>query len=199
MAPVLHRTCVSWWCVFFPSSIGSSSLTLQLTSSLDLTNYSYIGRDYPLQYPMMPLDDVAMTLHESVHFSLNASDPVTTEEWVLYSSIPKGVGRTRLGPQQRVFVLTVSHQMHCLRRIHVAFLNREDTLASRGHIHHCLNYLRQTLLCEAADTLERGDFMARDYSLERVGDTLVCKDWEKAFEVFDEKYSEWMAWRAMWN
>jgi hypothetical protein len=148
---------------------------------------------------MVSLEDVALTLHESVHFGLNASDPVEADEWALYSSIPKGVGRTRLGPQQRVFVLTVSHQMHCLRRIHVAFANREDALASRGHVHHCLNYLRQTLLCQAPDMLERGDFMERDYAAERVGDTLICKDWERAFAVFDEKYDEWLAWREAWN
>ncbi|KAJ7114042.1 hypothetical protein C8R44DRAFT_796149 [Mycena epipterygia] len=198
----------------FASTLGALALVLLNASLLlgqvypqlmvrhnnaDLPYYSHVGQDYPLQYPIGPLDTVTMTLHESVHFALNASDPVAADEWVLYSSIPKGIGRTRLGPNQRVFVLTVSHQMHCLRRIHIALLNREDALANYGHVHHCLNYLRQTLLCEAADTLERGDFMERDYELERISDTLVCRDWEKAFEILDGKYEEWLSWRDVWN
>ncbi|KAJ7217068.1 hypothetical protein GGX14DRAFT_533680 [Mycena pura] len=156
-------------------------------------------RDYPLEYPIGALDPVAMTLHESVHFALNASDAVAADEWVLISSVPKGIGRTRLGPTQRVYVVTVAHQLHCLRRIHIALLNREDPLANSGHIHHCLNYLRQTLLCEAADTLERGDFMERDYELERISDTLLCRDWDRVFEILDGKYDEWITWREAWN
>lgn len=168
-------------------------------SLVELPNYSYIGQDYPLVYPMDPLEIVAMTLHESVHFSLNVSDRVALDEWILYSSIPKGIGRTRLGPQQRVFVITVSHQMHCLRRIQAALLNRQDPLAKPAHVSHCLNYLRQTLLCEGADMLERGDFMERVYDVERVGDTLICSDWERAFELLDRKYEQWQAWREVWN
>ncbi|KAJ6464364.1 hypothetical protein C8R45DRAFT_1023826 [Mycena sanguinolenta] len=168
-------------------------------TNIDVVDYSYVGQDYPLQYPIGILEPVAMTLQESVHFTLNASDPVAADEWVLYSSIPKEFGRTRLGASQRVLVLTVSHQMHCLRRIHIALLNREDPLANSAHVHHCLNYLRQTLLCEAIDTVELGDFMEQDYELERIGGTLVCRDWGKAFDILDAKYEEWLTWRETWN
>ncbi|KAJ7432221.1 hypothetical protein B0H11DRAFT_1760855, partial [Mycena galericulata] len=157
-----------------------------------------VGRDYPLKYPIAGLDTVAMTLHESVHFSLNRSDPVERDEWLLYSIIPRGTD-TRLGHEQRVFALTVSHQLHCLRRIYLGLMNREDEEANREHVTHCLNYLRQTLLCEAADTLEFGDFMEREYDSQRVGETVLCKDWGRAFEFFDHKWAEWVAWREKWN
>ncbi|KAJ7065982.1 hypothetical protein B0H15DRAFT_926007 [Mycena belliarum] len=155
-------------------------------------------RDYPLKYPIT-LYPAAMTLHESLHFSLNVSDALEADEWFLYSSIPKGIGRTRLGPQQRVFELTVSHQMHCLRRIYLALVDHDDLRASSEHVNHCLNYLRQTLLCDAADALEFGDFMARDYDVERIGDTLVCDDWERAIDFFDEKYAEWLEWTSVYK
>ncbi|KAJ7792081.1 hypothetical protein B0H13DRAFT_2394080 [Mycena leptocephala] len=191
IAVVFNASLVVWqvWRQFCPPSIIPAA---------DLPAHSYVGQDYPLKYPMIPLDTVAITLHESVHFSLNFSDPMEEEAWFLYSMIPKGT-HTRLGPQQRVFAITVSHQLHCLRRIYLAFANREDERASAEHVNHCLNYLRQTLLCEATDTLERGDFMERDYESDRVGGTLVCKDWEKAFQSFDEKWAEWVAWREVWN
>ncbi|KAJ7484284.1 hypothetical protein FB451DRAFT_1554849 [Mycena latifolia] len=185
----LNASLLTWrvWRRFSPEVVYNASA--------GLPTYSYIGRDYPPRYPIISLDTVAMPLHESVHFSLNASDPMAANEWFLYSSIPKGIGRTRLGAQQRVFELTVSHQMHCLRRIYLAFVNREDERAGPEHVNHCLNYLRQTLLCEGADMLERGDFMERDYDVDQIGDTLVCQDWERAFEFFDEKYAEWQAWQ----
>ncbi|KAJ7602493.1 hypothetical protein DFH06DRAFT_359759 [Mycena polygramma] len=179
--------------------LGCVLTNTEAARELDLPHYSYTGQDYPLTYPIFPLETVAMTLHESVHFSLNASDPLAHDEWVLYSSIPKGIGRTRLGPQQRVFVITVGHQMHCLRRIQAALVNREDPHANPAHVSHCLNYLRQTLLCEAAHMLERGDFMHRSFDLDRIGDTLVCKDWEGAFKFFDKKYEEWQEWRDVLN
>ncbi|KIJ64929.1 hypothetical protein HYDPIDRAFT_65502, partial [Hydnomerulius pinastri MD-312] len=59
------------------------------------------------------------------------------------------------------------------------------------HLHHCFNYLRQTFLCESADTLELGDFMQRDFENERVGDTLVCHDWEQVYTALDENHQEW--------
>lgn len=152
---------------------------------------------------ILSLDAAALTLQETEHFTLNASDDA---EWDLISSIPRGIGRTRLGEEKRVFVLTSIHQMHCLRRIQLALLTRstsdedgrveDDPLATPGHVSHCLNYLRQTILCDAAETLEKGDFMERDFfEGDRVGDTLVCRDWENAFGRFDRRYEEWREWR----
>ncbi|KDQ31840.1 hypothetical protein PLEOSDRAFT_1100367 [Pleurotus ostreatus PC15] len=161
--------------------------------------YSYMGMNYPLIYPIRELDPVAMTLQETVRFGFNASDPIEGQEWDMINAIPRGIGRTRLGPDHRAFVLTFLHQMHCVRRIQYALLNRNDTMASAGHVSHCLNYLRQTILCEAADSVEKGDFMEIDYEEERVGETLVCRDWETAISIFDERYEDWVKWRNTWN
>ncbi|KAG2355600.1 hypothetical protein BDR07DRAFT_519805 [Suillus spraguei] len=47
------------------------------------------------------------------------------------------------------------------------------------HTHHCHKYLRQTLMCDPAHTLEMGDFPSIDYEKDRTGDTLVCRDWRQ--------------------
>ncbi|EPT00049.1 hypothetical protein FOMPIDRAFT_1123480 [Fomitopsis schrenkii] len=155
--------------------------------------------DYP-QLPVGPLDYVTMTFHESVHFALsNRSDSAINAEWSSLASHPDGFGRTRLGPDHNLYVLTFYHQLHCLWKYQQSWVNRSDPIASPHHVLHCLNYLRQTFLCEASDILETGDFMKRDFEVDRVGDTVVCQDWGRVYEYLDDAYAEWTSWRAQWN
>jgi hypothetical protein len=142
-----------------------------------------------------------MTLQESTHFALNLSDPVAEQEWELLVSNPKGFGRTRLGPDHmhRVFVMTNYHQFHCLRKIEVGLLNRSHHISTPHHVQHCLNYLRQGFLCSATDSVEEGDFMEKNFEVDRVGDTLVCQDWERVYDTLDDNYKEWLGWMSKWN
>ncbi|KAG2068844.1 hypothetical protein BDR04DRAFT_1023478, partial [Suillus decipiens] len=60
------------------------------------------------------------------------------------------------------------------------------------HTHHRLNYLRQTLMCDPAHTLEMGDFPSVNYEKERIGDTLVYIDWCKEISVLKEHHEKWL-------
>jgi len=142
-----------------------------------------------------------MTLHESMHFALNSSDTESQLEWESLPSWPKIIGRTHLGPEHRVFVVVFGHQLHCLWKLQQALLdyNRDEPQATYHHVHHCLNYLRQTLLCDSADTLEMGDFLSVDHEEDRMGDTLVCRDWGKAISVLEEYHEKWLQWKAHWD
>ncbi|KAJ7578713.1 hypothetical protein C8J56DRAFT_1170445 [Mycena floridula] len=161
--------------------------------------YSYIGMDFPLQYPMVPLDNVVMSTHETIRYDLDLSDPIAETEWDLLLSNPKGFGRTRLGPDYRVFVIVFYHQMHCLRKIEAGLLNRSHPISTPHHVQHCINYLRQTFLCGADDALEHGDFMLKDYETDRLGNERVCQDWDRAYDVLDDNYNGWLQWRSKWN
>ncbi|KAG2081253.1 hypothetical protein BD769DRAFT_769329 [Suillus cothurnatus] len=113
--------------------------------------YAYTGDDYPWEFPVdLTHEAVAMTLHESVHFALNASDTESQLEWESLPTWPKIIGRTHLGPEHRVFVLVFGHQLHCLWMLQQALLdyNRDYPQVTYHHTHHCLNYLRQTLMCD---------------------------------------------------
>ncbi|KAF9464588.1 hypothetical protein BDZ94DRAFT_1320961 [Collybia nuda] len=188
LAIVVLNVCLMIWRVSFRSGD---------ILSLAQSEYSYVGQDHPYTYPMpTPLDTVAITLHNSVHFAVNSSNPESQDEWNLLATMPMGVGRTRLGPTRRVFVFTITHQMHCMRRMQLGLLNRSDPLGLPGHFSHCLNYLRQTIMCEAADSLERGDFIQQlNENDEQLGTTLVCQDWQQAYSFLDEKYMEWEEWK----
>ncbi|KAG2122892.1 hypothetical protein BD769DRAFT_1473339, partial [Suillus cothurnatus] len=57
--------------------------------------------------------------------------------------------------------------------------NRDYPQVTYHHTHHCLNYLRQTLMCDLAHMLEIGYFLSVDYEKDRMGDTLACRDWAR--------------------
>ncbi|KXN85263.1 hypothetical protein AN958_11557 [Leucoagaricus sp. SymC.cos] len=121
---------------------------------------------------------VGMTLHETVHYGLNASDSVGEEEWSTLSIFPRGFGRIHLGEERRVFNHVFWHQMHCIVSMQTAVRNRNNPFTHPPHIGHCLNYLRQTFLCAADHTLETGDFLKRDFEKDRIADTRMCRDWD---------------------
>ncbi|KZT08022.1 uncharacterized protein LAESUDRAFT_724500 [Laetiporus sulphureus 93-53] len=160
-------------------------------------SYTYIGEDYPVEYPLGQLPKVDMTLQESMHYALDANDSLSHEEWRSVMLRPEGAGRVRLGPQHRLFVMTFYHQLHCLYHIHRGLVGLTDPVGP--HLHHCLNYLRQTFLCVASDALEEGDFMERDYAKNRVGDETICEDWEMMYDALDRNNAEWMEWAAQWD
>jgi hypothetical protein len=128
---------------------------------------------------------------------------VADEEWNLLVAKPNNFGRARLGPEHRILVVTFYHQMHCLRRIQLALVNRQDPMASAGHVNHCLNHLRQTFLCESAHATEAGDFMLRNYDDDRglgqMVDTLICRDWEQVYQAMDKNEKQWSNWKNAWN
>ncbi|KAH9929375.1 uncharacterized protein B0H18DRAFT_208792 [Fomitopsis serialis] len=162
--------------------------------------YSYIGHDYPVEFPVSNIERVAMTLQESVHFSLNVSDHMANKEWDALDK-PRHFGSTHVGPQFRSVATVFGHQLHCLRTLHSGVLTKyghSDEEPNYHHWQHCLNYLRQTFLCDAIDTLEEGDFMQRDYAAHRMGDNLLCRDWEAVFAALDRKQQEWLEFNIEW-
>ena len=62
-----------------------------------------------------------------------------------------------------------------------------------------MHYLRQTLLCDANDSLEKGDFLQRDIGEDRVGSSMICQDWGQAYERLDTNYEEWEEYAKSWN
>ncbi|EGN92255.1 hypothetical protein SERLA73DRAFT_66072, partial [Serpula lacrymans var. lacrymans S7.3] len=156
---------------------------------------AYIGDDYPITFPVRELDTVALTLQESVHFTLNSTYSLLDKEWTTLTTHPQGLGRVHMGPDYRIFALVFSHQLHCIREMERAFMHRDHSIPTSGHFRHCLNYLRQSFLCDATDSLEKGDFLKRDFNADRLGDTLICRDWEKVYSKMSDQFSQWLRWK----
>jgi len=162
-------------------------------------DYTYIGADFPAYHPFLNVAPASITLQESVRYNLNASDLISSAEWETFNGYPGGYGRAHLGPNRRSFLMTFYHQLHCIRELQKALVDRSNTSATSHHVNHCIQYLRQTFLCGAADMLEKGDFILKDYKVERVGSELVCLDWEAVYGKLDESWASFTEWRSKWN
>ena len=130
--------------------------------------------------------NAAFTMEESVHYSLNS-----TLEWD--SLIPAGTGgAVRLGPDDRFYTVSMFHQLQCLNDLRKAVVQTEDeSEPTKERVHHCLNYVRQMLLCAASVRLEpvkptAGGRGADGFWLEH-----RCKDWTLLRQEVELNHGRW--------
>lgn len=135
-----------------------------------------------------------MTVEESVHYGIAA--PEAHLEWLSFTALI-GDGSVRLGHSHRVFFVSIIHQLHCLRSIWDAmgqgWMNMDEH--ARGHTHHCFNYLRDRILCQADTTLEPGEFTALNLSWRRSSGIKTCADWKPIFDYVWDNWVEWNVFR----
>ncbi len=122
--------------------------------------------------------------------------PTPTKNGIKFYTLPKELDASiSMGPNHRTFVLTFYHQLHCIVELKEALMNRNDTLATEEHITHCLQYLRQTLLCQGNDKLEEGDFLERHFETDRLGTEMECYDWENVYQEVGARYHLLNQWK----
>ncbi|KAJ7678484.1 hypothetical protein B0H17DRAFT_1015454 [Mycena rosella] len=164
-------------------------------NSQNKTKTAYIGDDFPPVLPGVPLDEtVELVVEESVHYSLS---PDAKAAW--YAAFPDGVGSVQLGLHHRTFFVSMYHEIHCLQQFRDTLVEPNPSVPW-GHLHHCLNYLRERALCQADLTLEPGDFATRNFTKDRVGATHVCRDWNALISKVDENWNDWVSvWKEFHN
>jgi len=149
--------------------------------------YTYKRDDYPEFLPVPNMGEVLMTTEESVHYQIEGEDG--RYDWA--SVEPIGGGYVHLGDDQRAFAYAMGHELHCLHRIRVTIGDPGNPLGDLGHARHCLNYLRQWILCTPDLTLEPFDPLARDFETERTGQTHVCQNWQALWDFAADNANEW--------
>ncbi|KAL4249026.1 ustYa family protein [Abortiporus biennis] len=130
-----------------------------------------------------------MTVEESVHFGLSGDQ--ADADWLTNS--PRGAGHMHFAEISRMMSPSMFHEMHCIRTIRYTLASgrREGLIASLGHVDHCFDYLRRAILCSADLTLEPGDALERDFTLDRVGMTHECHDWRAMYAVAEANHDIW--------
>jgi len=147
--------------------------------------YSYVGDDFPSTLPVKSLGEISMTIEESLRFRLQ-DDPSIAQSWV--SSLPQGIGFVRLGPEKRAFAISMFHELHCLLEIHQVIVQRAGP---NKHVQHCLNYIRQGVLCSADLTLEPINYLTHNFTSHSVIGDRACKDWRAAHKFAEDNSREW--------
>ncbi|THH04590.1 hypothetical protein EW146_g10139 [Bondarzewia mesenterica] len=143
-----------------------------------LSDYTFIGDDFPAYYPVeLPL--VSLTPENTIHYQIYSTDAAA--EWS--SIFPEGGGFLHLGPHNRRFGIALFHQMHCLKRIRQAMSSRK----SSEHVHHCFNYLRQSILCDGNPNIEPViPILGRRSVNAEIPRT--CRDWTEVYQIAEENY-----------
>jgi hypothetical protein len=123
-----------------------------------------------------------MIFHDSIRYPI--SQNVSHDMWI--AKLLSGDGYFQLGPNYRAFSAAMWHELHCFRIIYLLLDDPTDTsFGGEQHLQHCLNYLRQYILCNADDTLEPGD-----YHIEPTPPfSRQCLDWTRMYD-FKERIVE---------
>ncbi|KAF7931133.1 uncharacterized protein EAE97_009342 [Botrytis byssoidea] len=128
-------------------------------NSLAFSRYARLKYDTPLIYynhtDYMSNND---TLQDEMWDSIDTSPLVVAldDEWATEHQLPLSVFRFPWDPEAKgIYFLKAFHGLHCLKVLRRAFIDYErggDIGSSAGHVHHCLDALRQDMMCNADDT-----------------------------------------------
>ncbi|EDR06667.1 uncharacterized protein LACBIDRAFT_299713 [Laccaria bicolor S238N-H82] len=152
--------------------------------------YLYEGSDYPQRWDILPLENVQITIENSVHFALDS--PLGGLEW--NSTLPSGGGFLYLGENLEQFSISTFHQLRCLdivRQGLVKFRNEGRRRTPNALVHHCMNYLRQMILCRSDLRLEHGRHLLRGIAVSDVTHS-TCKDWGPVFKAAEDNYRNYV-------
>ncbi|TVY89605.1 Oxidase, partial [Lachnellula willkommii] len=99
--------------------------------------------------------------------------------------------------EAEIYSVSMTHQLHCLGVIRdvITKYSKGDKsrFAGAGHEYHCLDYIRQGILCAGDTTLDHAeieynpDGSERKYGFTGADATHRCRDWEAITEVLVEK------------
>lgn len=113
------------------------------------------------------------------HFRLDAEDGIL--EWK--AMIPGGDGIIHLGAHHQPYGISMFHQLRCLDIIRdetVRDRSAGDNISELGR--HCLNYIRQMVICRGDLELESFQFASHKNPIDLFG-VYECKDWEGVYTL----------------
>lgn len=173
-----------------PASESGIDANCSIALSFSSLRFSgYVGNDYPEIWPI-ERKTILMTFDNPKHFRLDTDDG--RAEW---AAIAPGNGVVHLGPHRQPFTVSMMHQLKCLDIIREEMTkNHTEGNASPSElVRHCLNYVRQMVMCHGDLELESFQYASHKDPIDWRG-VYECKDWEAVYNEVkrnQEEYGKW--------
>jgi len=131
---------------------------LMFESHSRLSKFAELEYNAPVQYHSMtdywgPDQALADSMWNNI--SIDSLVVALTDSYASSHNLPVSKFRFPWDRSKGVYFLKVYHDLHCLKGLRQAFIEYERGLphtVPTGHVHHCLDALRQDVLCSADDT-----------------------------------------------
>ncbi|KAJ7151677.1 hypothetical protein C8R46DRAFT_490513 [Mycena filopes] len=174
-----------------------AALSYGLKSFKESVVYYQLKPTFPGTSPVWdvgPMINIYLNVENTVHYQLNSSR--ADAEWG--ALVPEDGGIVHVGPDRRPFMLSVFHQLRCLNIIRQAYVvDAHNSLPEHaklaGQSRHCLNYLRQMIMCRANLRLEP---VVDPFGVHPVNPwgKLTCSDWRAVYRAFDANRADYIGW-----
>ncbi|PBK95940.1 hypothetical protein ARMGADRAFT_989848 [Armillaria gallica] len=158
--------------------------TKLLGENVQTQNYSYLGHDYPQEWNVPGLTDSKAYVYvgNSEHYTLDTELGIS--EWD--SLLPVGSGMIHLGPDQRPFSISMFHQLRCLNIIRAGLMDSQK-VADAQLLQHCMNYLRQMVLCRADGQLQSVR-RSTGGSVTAWSQPRACRNWRTVYDAAEVNF-----------
>jgi len=165
---------ISTTCLVFASRLPENFFP----ESNSAINFGKVAKPWPLKDQLRP---AAIWIDNTIRYQLDGLE--SEDEFA--KLLPAGgstirfPGGSKVGDRNDVYTVALFHQLECLGVIRRDYArNRSTGLVSQ----HCLNYLRQSILCLADARLESVRAATPPNIVSLSGD-YVCKDWSVVYKA----------------
>jgi len=166
------------------------TIWLKKFDSPDSKAYSYVGVDYPEAWPIN-VPKVLLASDASHRYQMDTVDGAA--EW---ASLTPGDGIVYLGEERLPYTISMMHQLRCMNIIRESILedrNATETSKPSDLARHCLNYLKQMMLCRADTYMEVFQYDNSDGPIDLFS-MYECRDWGTVHEAVKENQREYELW-----
>lgn len=111
-------------------------------------------------------------------------------EW---ASLAPGDGLVYLGEESVPYTISMMHQLRCMNIIRESILedrSKPETAVPSDLARHCLNYLKQMMLCRADNYMEVFQYDNSDGPID-LFQMYECRDWSVVHEAVKENQREY--------
>lgn len=119
--------------------------------------------------------------------------PDGAAEW---ASLAPGNGTIYLGEERLPYTISLMHQLRCMNIIRESILedrSQPETSKPSPLARHCLNYLKQMMLCRADSYLESFEYDNSHRPIDLLS-VYECKDWGAVHEAVVQNQKEYEVW-----